>query len=135
MDATSSRQRSWIGLYSAGAPGDPPTIPADQDWGLVDTFGAPGNWMIRGFGEKCGADDIDWLSVSPTSGTTTPGGSSDLALTVDTQGLDEGVYTAVLCLDSNAITNNSEPFIRVPITVTVEPQVHTYPIFLPFITK
>lgn len=135
MDATSSRQRSWIGLYSAGAPGDPPTIPADQDWGLVDTFGAPGNWMIRGFGEKCGADGIDWLSVSPTSGVAAPGGSSDLALTVDTQGLDEGVYTAVLCLDSNAITNSGEPFIRVPITVTVEPPITTYPIFLPFIIK
>ncbi|MBK8986571.1 MAG: S8 family serine peptidase [Chloroflexi bacterium] len=135
MDATSSRQRSWIGLYSAGAPADPPTIPADQDWGLVDTFGAPGNWMIRGFGEKCGAADIDWLSVSPTSGVTAPGGSSDLALTVDTQGLEDGVYTAVLCLDSNAITDGSEPFIRVPITVTVAPQMHDYDIFLPFIIK
>jgi hypothetical protein len=135
LDMTSSRQRSWIGLYSAGAPGNPPTIPADMNWGVVDAFGAPGNWLIRGLGEKCGADSISWLAVSPTSGAAAPGGSSAITLTVNTQGLADGVYTAVLCLDSNAITDSGEPFIRVPITVTVAPQVGDYDIFLPFITR
>ncbi|MCA9981999.1 MAG: hypothetical protein KDD89_14245, partial [Anaerolineales bacterium] len=137
LDATSSRQRSWIGMYSAGAPANPPQIPADMDWGMVDSFGAPGNWLVRGYGEKCGAENISWLEIAPDSGTAVPGGQSDVVLTVDTAGLAEGAYTAVLCLDSNAITTNDEPFIRVPVTltVTVAPPVPSNDTFLPLIMR
>ena len=49
MDQTASQGRSWIGIYSAN-PGDPPTLPADVNWGIADSFGFAGNWMIRAGG-------------------------------------------------------------------------------------
>jgi hypothetical protein len=48
IDTTSSQQRSWIAVWS-GDPPDPPLLPADQTFSLVDDF-QPGNWMIRAFG-------------------------------------------------------------------------------------
>jgi hypothetical protein len=138
MDTTTTRQRSWIGMYSGDAPGNPPPIPADMSWGLVDSFGAPGNWLIRGVGEKCGTESFSWLTVSPTSGVVAPGGVAQVVLGVDTTGMAVGeVHTAVLCLDSNSITSDSEPFIRIPITLTVteEPIEPQYDSFLPLIIK
>jgi hypothetical protein len=120
QDATVSYGRSWIGLYAAGSPADPPILPADTNWGLIDVFGAPGNWTIRGYGEKCSTDEIGWLTVSPAAGTTAPGANSAIQLGVDTTGLDYGDHTAILCFDSNAI-NIEDAFLRVPITVTVVP--------------
>jgi hypothetical protein len=51
IDQTSSQSRSWIGIYGAGDPPDPPPLPADSSWGIIDSFGFPGNWMIRGLGQ------------------------------------------------------------------------------------
>lgn len=50
IDQTASQGRSWIGIYSAGNPGNPPTLPADAAWGTIDSFGFGGNWMIRASG-------------------------------------------------------------------------------------
>jgi len=50
IDQTASQGRSWIGLYGAGNPGNPPTLPADSLWGIIDSFGFAGNWMVRGSG-------------------------------------------------------------------------------------
>ncbi len=49
LDQTASQGRSWIGIYSA-TPGNPPTLPADAAWGIVDSFGFAGNWMVRASG-------------------------------------------------------------------------------------
>jgi uncharacterized repeat protein (TIGR01451 family) len=50
MDATSSAGRSWVGSWT-GDPPDPANLPSSDLYGTIDSFGIPGNWMIRGYGE------------------------------------------------------------------------------------
>jgi hypothetical protein len=48
IDETSgSNGRSWIGFYGGPVP-DPPVFPAPANFGTVDSFGLPGNWLVRG---------------------------------------------------------------------------------------
>lgn len=50
LDTTTSQGRSWIAVWT-GDPPDPPTLPANQTYTLVDSF-QPGNWMIRAYGSR-----------------------------------------------------------------------------------
>ncbi|NUM47805.1 MAG: hypothetical protein HUU38_24120, partial [Anaerolineales bacterium] len=64
--------------------------------------------------------DIPWVSVSPTSGSTNPGSSSDVSVVYDTTGLAVGsTYTGTLCVTSDDLVN---PLITIPLTLTVEAQ-------------
>jgi hypothetical protein len=64
--------------------------------------------------------DVPWLSVSPASGSTPAGGSSDVTVSFDVSGLDPGVFEAVLCVQSN---DPATPLVEVPVTLTVtEPE-------------
>jgi hypothetical protein len=58
IDQTASQQRSWVGIYNAGNPGNPPTLPADAFFNTIDNAGLPGNWMVRGSGEIGGGTPI-----------------------------------------------------------------------------
>jgi hypothetical protein len=49
LDATASQGGSWVASYSTDPP-VPPTLPSDGLCGTIDSFGFPGNWMIRGAG-------------------------------------------------------------------------------------
>lgn len=60
--------------------------------------------------------DVSWLSVSPASGTTTGGASSDVTVSYDSTGLPDGLYKANLCVESNAA---NEPLVQVPVTLAV----------------
>ena len=51
LDQTGTQTRSWAASYLAGNAPDPPFFPADEQWGLIDSFGFPGNWIVRGFGQ------------------------------------------------------------------------------------
>ena len=46
--------------------------------------------------------DVPWLSVTPSSGTLAPGGTQNIAVTVNTTGLTPGVYLAILFVQSNS---------------------------------
>ncbi len=46
-------------------------------------------------------EEIDWLSVSETAGTTAPHSSNQISVSVDTTGLNAGRYEAFLCVSSN----------------------------------
>lgn len=50
IDTTASQGRSWAGWYLTSPPPNPPVLPPDDTWGLIDQFGFPGNWMVRGTG-------------------------------------------------------------------------------------
>jgi hypothetical protein len=63
--------------------------------------------------------DVPWLRVSPESGTTAAGGSSDVTVLVDSTGLAAGVHEANLCVTSN---DPDSPLIGVPVAVTVTDQ-------------
>src|SRR5690606_32249796 len=45
--------------------------------------------------------DIPWLSVSPASGSTAAGASSEVTVSLDASGLTPGEYEALLCVESN----------------------------------
>lgn len=63
FDQTTTQRRSWAGIYFTDPP-DPPPIPADALWGLLDDFGLPGNWMIRAYGESGAIDPcMDFTSL------------------------------------------------------------------------
>lgn len=114
LDQSTTARRSWVGLYNAGNPADPPTFPADNLWGIIDDFGIPGNWMIRGFSEP--AIGCDWLTVSPSSGTVPAGNSDNVTVSVDATGLPVGTYTCNLVINSNDPDENP---VVVPVTLNV----------------
>lgn len=60
--------------------------------------------------------DVPWLTVEPTSGTLRPGRSATLQVTVDTTGLEPGVYGANILVRTNA---GRVPTVTVPVTVVV----------------
>ena len=64
LDETTSQQRSWAGFWQTLPPPDPPLLPPDLSFGLMDSLGRPGNWMIRGCGET--------TSITPTPTQITP---------------------------------------------------------------
>ncbi|MBK8985250.1 MAG: carboxypeptidase regulatory-like domain-containing protein [Chloroflexi bacterium] len=100
IDQTASVGRSWIGLYT-GTPGNPPTLPADSDWGTIDSFGLPGNWMVRGYG-SFGAGSGGWASAVPNSGTVPAGSSVTFEVVFDASALLQvGTYTADLSFSGN----------------------------------
>jgi len=49
IDQTASQQRSWAGWWLTQPPPNPPVLPPDDSWILIDQYFA-GNWMVRGYG-------------------------------------------------------------------------------------
>jgi hypothetical protein len=60
--------------------------------------------------------DVPWLSESPTSGTTAPGGSTPVTVTMDATSLAAGTYEANVCVNTNDTTQRH---VAVPVTFTV----------------
>jgi hypothetical protein len=50
IDTTTTNERSWVGTYLGGEVPVSPTLPADAIWATIDSFGTPGNWIVRGAG-------------------------------------------------------------------------------------
>jgi photosystem II stability/assembly factor-like uncharacterized protein len=72
------------------------------------------NWNIRA--NLTGIPMVQWLSVSPASGTITPGGNDILSVTCDANGLEVGTYTANLRFISNDPSNGQ---VDLPVTFEV----------------
>jgi hypothetical protein len=115
IDQTATQQRSWAGWWNTSPPPDPPLLPPDASWILIDDY-FPGNWMVRGYGETGGVPDIPWLSENPTSGTVPPGQCADVTVTFDSTGLAAGDYFGSLAVASN---DPDEPVVTVPVQLTV----------------
>jgi len=49
IDTTATQVRSFVASYSADPP-SPPTLPSDGLCETINSFGFPGNWLIRGAG-------------------------------------------------------------------------------------
>ena len=60
--------------------------------------------------------DLDWLSVTPDSGSTAGGQQSAATVTVDASRLDQGTHEALLCVQSN---DPDTPLVEVPVSVEV----------------
>jgi hypothetical protein len=59
---------------------------------------------------------VPWLSVDPASGTTAPGGSSIVNVTLDPGSLGNGTHEANVCVFTNDLLN---PRVVVPVTFSV----------------
>ncbi len=67
--------------------------------------------------------DIPWASTSPSAGTTTAGGATDVTVTLDSTGLTPGTYSGNLCITSNdpdAGPGNETELVVVPLSLVVE---------------
>jgi hypothetical protein len=74
-------------------------------------------------------EDIPWLSLSPASGTTAAGNSSDVTVTYDSTGLSVGTYNAALCINSD---DPDESLVEVPVQLDV---LIEYLAYLPIVTR
>lgn len=72
---------------------------------------------------------INWLAVSPTSGSIGGGQSSTTAVTIDPQGLTAGQYTTQLQISGNA-TNSPQ---TVDVTLVITDQI--YETYLPLVVR
>jgi hypothetical protein len=61
--------------------------------------------------------DVPWLDVSPVSGATDSGGSSQVTVTFDSTGLPAGVHETELCIQNN---DPNRPLVVVPVSLTVD---------------
>ena len=62
---------------------------------------------------------VNWLTLSPDSGSVPSGESERLLLTINTLGMDEGQYEGYVCVNTNA-ANAEVVAVRVELTVTEE---------------
>ncbi len=62
------------------------------------------------------AENIPWLSASPTNGALAPGATANVTVTFNSSGLGSGTYNAALCVISDDPLN---PLVPVPVTLTV----------------
>lgn len=122
IDEGASQDRSWVAGMSSGDP-DPDNLANNDLFGTIDSFGLPGNWLIRaagiaggGGGDCSNPSDVPWLSESPASGTVASGASQDVTVTADASGLDPGNYAAVLCVTTN---DPDHALVAVPVSLTV----------------
>jgi subtilisin family serine protease len=60
--------------------------------------------------------DVAWITVEPTSGTVAPGKSASFKVTVNTAGMEPGVYLASIFLRTTAAKESS---IRIPVSLVV----------------
>ena len=60
--------------------------------------------------------DVPWLTESPTSGTVAPGGTARVTVSVDTAGLESGIYEANVLIATNS---GRQATVQVPVRLVV----------------
>ncbi|MCI0395098.1 MAG: hypothetical protein L0322_09200 [Chloroflexi bacterium] len=86
------------------------------------------NWTITtDSGGDCLSPDnnLPWVGVSPIAGVTAPASASQVVVTFNSTGLAPGVYTGVLCINTDDPIN---PIIAVPLTLVVSSRTIYLPI-------
>ena len=107
------------GTFVAGTDAGPAVLNGDWistggAWDRLSVLGLDYNWNIRA--KLVGEPITTWLSVDPVMGTITPGNLSDISVTANSTGLDEGTYTADVVVASNDLAN---PSVVVSVTLVV----------------
>lgn len=83
------------------------------DWDLLKV--GEGSAIVRE-GPCALPEDVPWLTVSPTSGTNSPGVSRPVELNFSSTTLSDGVYEATICIVSNDFTQS---LIEFPVILNV----------------
>jgi hypothetical protein len=120
LDTTVSQGHSWAIASTTGPGPNPDDLSDNEIMGTTDSFGFPGNWMIRATGTGGGGcsapSDVPWLSETPANGMVAGAASQDVVVTVDATGLSPGTYSAVLCITTNDLANS---VVQIPVSLTV----------------
>ena len=130
-------QSNGSGYYSSAHPDAFDEVDDAGTWNLVFTHGwdnSPNTltWndavlTLHKSGEPQGCDapeNIPWLTVSQTGGSTLPQSQTQVTVTVNPTNLSSGLHTAWLCIDSN-----DPDLARAVVPVTVEIEQRVDPIF------
>ena len=121
-------QEYWIGYSIQTTGGHPasvdegPMVPLKGAWmyfsnvwqELSDLGNFDFNWNIQGM--LYSAEEVEWLTFEPQTGTVAPETNEDIDFVFDTSGLELGTYNAEVLVIHNA----GEP-ITIPITLHVDP--------------
>lgn len=83
--------------------------PAFQTLNITNTGSGTLTWSVSG--------DAPWLSLSPTSGSTTTG-TNPITVSVNTAGLAPNTYSATITITAPGATNTPQ---TVPVTLTITP--------------
>lgn len=103
LDQTASQMRSWAASYLAGDVPPMPTYPADEQWGTIDSFGFPGNWIVRAFGTRILDADL-----TITKDGTLAGSQIVFTITVTNNGPDDATNVVVTDPLPPEVTYNSD---------------------------
>lgn len=87
----------------------------DQEGNLWVVAQSPNNVYLVDSGVPA-FSDVAWLSITPTEGELAPGGTTNLNVSVDTTGLQPGLYLASIFVQSNS---GREATLRIPVSVVV----------------
>jgi len=130
----------WVDTITLGCNDGAPPVPhaeispASFDFALAPGTMATDTLTIANIGDagsaldfsidEAGADcnvpaDIPWLSVDVAKGDVAAGSSQDVIVTADASSLDDGNYSALLCVASN---DADQALVPVAITLTVSGQ-------------
>ncbi len=73
QDQDSTKERSWAGWWKTQQPPDPPLLPPNANWTLIDDVGATfkGNWLVRGYGDHTSSQPTN-TPTEPPEPTVTP---------------------------------------------------------------
>ena len=109
---TGETNYGYAHMVTSGEQGHPVTITSWAYNAVGDPITIP-----EPVGEACMTPTtIPWLSVAPTSGTTAVGATSTATATLDSTGLADGNYTAVVCVNSD---DNQNDQIGLPVQMDV----------------
>ncbi len=106
----------------------PPDTTVTATLTLSNTGAVNLNWTITtDSGGDCLSPDnnLPWVGVSPIAGVTAPASASQVVVTFNSTGLAPGVYTGVLCINTDDPIN---PIIAVPLTLVVSSRTIYLPI-------
>lgn len=83
--------------------------PSNGEWGgdFVQMISNSINWL---------ADDYEWIALSESNLSIAPGGSETIAVTLNSETLEAGVYPAAIMIFSNDL---NEGLLNIPVTLTV----------------
>jgi uncharacterized protein (TIGR02145 family) len=83
-------------------------------WAPLSSYELNYNWNLAGYLIET---PLNWLIVSPTSGTLLPGESATVDVTFNASNLTPDVYTAKINISSN---DPNTPLIEIPVQLTVQ---------------
>lgn len=108
------------GTYILGIDGGPAVQDGDwvsedgTNWEHLSGYGMNSNWNIRA---NLSFNGMDWLSVDPGTGVIDEAITQDIAISLNSEGLETTTYTANLRITSN---DSDNPLLIIPVTLLVE---------------